>query len=511
MRTVAKRVARLAPTKTDIVRVACYCRLSVTDRVETQFGSIEAQREALHAYVASQRTLGWRAIDTAYEDDGYTGSNTDRPALQQLLHDARSGLVDIVAVVRFDRLSRRQIDLLQTIDELHAHGAGFVSITQSLDTSTAMGRCILGVMGSFAELERDTISERTKAKMIATRRKGMWTGGRPVLGFDVVKKKLVVNEREAQDVRRIFELYLELGGVGAVVQELRFLGIFMKRWTVKSGREQGGNAFDKNTLNSLLRNPLFVGYVRAGDEVVEGEHEAIVERDVWDAVQARMMSQAPVQGARRGKRSAALLSGIARCHCGAAMTPTTCKRHGRTYSYYACARSVKHGKAACPGSRVAAGKLEAFVVEQIRGIGRDPAVLNAAIAADKRARGSERVELAASLGELRAARGKHVGAQQRLLTAMGAGEPPTSLVGRLRELDGFVAEAADRISKAELDLAALDAPSDAQELRDALVEFDQVWSELDGDERAVVLALVLDEVTVNGATGEAELRFRGAR
>jgi site-specific DNA recombinase len=315
----AKR-ARPAPCKPDHVRVACYCRISVAERIETAFGSIDAQREALHAYVASQRVLGWRAVDERYEDDGFTGSNTERPAFKRLLEDARAGQIDLVAVVRFDRLSRRQIDFLQTLEELETHDVKFVSITQNLDTSTAMGRCVLGV---FAQLERETISERTRAKVIATRRKGMWTGGRPVLGFDVVKGKLVVNDVEAQQVRRIFALYQELGGVVAVVEELRLRAIANKRWVTRSGESQGGSAFDKNTLACLLKNVLYTGRVRAGGDVVDGEHEAIVSKDLWDAVQRQLAAQAPNSGARPARRSTSLLSGIARCKCGSAMTRTT--------------------------------------------------------------------------------------------------------------------------------------------------------------------------------------------
>lgn len=511
MTRTAKRVARLAPMEPGQVRVACYCRVSVAERGATQFSSIEAQREALASYIASQRGLGWRPIDERYEDEGISGGTTERPAFQRLLAHAREGRIDVVAVYKFDRLSRRQIDFLRTIDELDELGVKFVSITQNLDTSTSMGRCILNVMSAFAQLEREVTAERTRDKMGAARRKGMWTGGRPVLGYDVVGKKLVVNEREANDVRRIFDLYLDLGGVVAVVEELRLLGVTNKRWTTRGGAEQGGAPFDKNSLACLLKNPLYVGEVRAGDAVVLGEHAAIVEREVWDAVQARMAVQAPNVGARPSKRSPALLSGIARCRCGAAMTPVHTTKGTKRYPYYACARQVKQGNAACAGTRVAAGHLEQFVVEQVRAIGRDSAIVDAAVAADRATRDGERAKLAAGLAELRAARGRHVAARERLLAAVGEEDAPAGLLARVRELDALVAEAEARVAMAERDLAALDVPSDAEGLRAALAEFGAVWGSLDRDEQARVLALVLDEVVVDGTTGEAELRFRGGR
>jgi hypothetical protein len=191
------------------------------------------------------------------------------------------------------------------------------------------------------------------------------------------------------------------------------------------------------------------------------------------------------------------------------MSRTTAKRHERTYSYYDCWKSVKHGRSACPGTRIAAGKLEAFVVQQVRITARDPAILDAAIDADRVERESERAKLAADIVELRAARGRHAGEQQRLLRAVGADDAPTRLLVRVRELDALVASADARIAKAERDVAALDAPSNTEALRETLVEFDQVWNALDADERARVLGLVLTEVVVNGETGEAELRLRG--
>jgi len=511
VRAVAKRVARLAPQAVGHTRVAIYTRKSVTDGLEQAFNTLHAQRDAVEGYVRSMQGQGWEAIEEHYDDGGYSGANTERPAFQRLMADIAAGKVDVVAVYRLDRLSRSMVDFTGLLQEFEQRGVAFVSVTERFDTSGPMGRMVLHMIANLAQFERETIAQRTKDKVSASRRRGMWTGGRPVLGYDVVDKKLVVNEREAQDVRRIFGLYLELGGVGAVVQELRLLGICQKKWTTKADEEQGGASFDKNVLNALLRNVLYVGDVRAGDDVVTGEHAAIVERDVWDAVQARMAAQAPDVGVRRGKRSAALLSGLARCKCGSALTPTHSTKGAKRYAYYCCSAAQKRGRNACPGSRVAAGTLEQFVVDQVRAIGRDPSVLDAAIAADRDEREVERGKLAASLAELRAARGRHAGERDRVVAAIGAEAAPRGLVERVRELDGFVAEADARIAAAERDLAALAGASDAEGLCAALEEFDSLWGEMDQAERAQALALVLVEVVVDGATGEAKLRFRGAR
>jgi site-specific DNA recombinase len=509
MTRTAKRRPRPIHAKSDHLRVACYCRVSVAERGEQQFSSIEAQREALVSYVAGQKGLGWRIVDERYEDEGFSGGNLDRPALQRLLADARAGLIDLVAVYKYDRLSREQLDFLHTAAELARLGVEVLSITQNIDTKTSHGRCMLGVMSSFSQLERETIADRTRDKMGAARRKGMWTGGRPVLGYDVIHKKLVVNPSEAEQVRMIYQLYLDRGGVMAVVEELRLRRITNKRWITKAGVEAGGTPFDKNVLTNLLHNPLYVGAVRARDELVEGEHEVIVPQDVWDAAQRQFAAQAPRLGARGSKRSTALLAGIARCGCGAAMSRTTSKRDERTYCYYACSRSTKLGKSACSGTRVAAGKLETFVVKQLRHIGRDPSVIEAAIAADRDEREDERRRLEVELDALKVVRGRHEGERKRVVAAVGAEAAPQGLVARVGELDGLVAKADARITALSQDLAALAAPSDIEGLRAALLEFEGVWDELDQAERARVLALVLDEVVVDAVTGEAELHLRG--
>jgi site-specific DNA recombinase len=507
----AKRARPALTTPTGFTRVAIYTRKSVTEGLDQQFNTLHAQREAVEGYVRSQEGAGWRALEERYDDGGYSGATTERPAFQRLMADVAAGKVDVVAVYRLDRLSRSLLDFASLMREFEQRGVAFVSVTERFDSSTPIGRMTLNLLATFAQFERETIALRTKDKVSASRRRGMFTGGRPVLGYDIVNKKLVVNEVEAEVVCRIFEMYLELGSVLAVVEELRLRGITNKRWTNKASKTQGGGPFDKNVLAGLLRNPLYVGDVRAGDDNVPGEHEGIVERDVWDRVQQQLSRQAPDVGARATKRSTALLSGILRCRCGAAMTPTTAKGRGRTYAYYACAKLVKQGSAACPGSRVAAGVIEQFVVEQIRVVVRDPSVLEAAIAADQDERGAERAKLATELGELRSGRGRHVGDRDRLIAAIGEGRAPASVMARVAELDGLVAEADGRIAALDRDSAALQGTSDVDALKAALEEFDDVWSSLDLAERARVLSLVLTEVTVDGASGEATLRFRGTR
>jgi site-specific DNA recombinase len=506
----AKRVPRLAPRAVTERRVAIYTRKSVNEGVHQQFSSLDAQRERVEGYIASQEDDGWLALQERYDDHGYTGANIDRPAFRRLMDDIEAGRVNVVACYRLDRLTRSLIDFAQLMQTFKRHQVAFVSVTERFDTSTPMGTMVLNMLATFAQFEREVIAQRTKDKVSASRRRGQFTGGRPTLGFDIVNKRLVVNPDEAAAVRRVYDLYMQCGGLVATASELRLLGITNKKWTTRSGEVQGGNEFDRNTLASLLKSPLYVGDVRAGDEVVPGEHEAIIERDVWDQVQAMLAAQAPNVGMRPTKRSSALLSGLARCRCGAAMTPVHTKRGPKRYAYYVCAAAVKRGSSTCPKSRVTAGTLESFVIAEVRKFGRNPELIDAALRCEQRERVAERAKLEASITELRTARGRHAGEQQRLLRAVGEEDAPAGLIARVRELDGLAAEADSRIMKLERDAAALSVPSDAQALRDELVRFDGVWNELDPDEKARALSLLVEEVVVDGTTGEAEIRVRGS-
>jgi site-specific DNA recombinase len=490
------------------VRVAIYTRVSVADGLEKEFNSIEAQRDACEAYAASQRASGWTALLERYDDGGYTGANTDRPAFQRLLADVEAGKIDVVAVYKIDRLSRSLLDFTQLLDAFRQHGVAFVSVTQSFDTSTSMGRMVVSLLATFAQFERETTAERVRDKVHASRRRGMWTGGRPVLGYDVVSKKLVVNAAESERVRAIFALYRDLGALLPTVHELNARGWNTKSWTTQEGRHQPGHAWTNTTLQVFLTNPLFIGRVRAGDDLVAGQHEAIVDLETWDAVQAQLSSRSPVQrGWRPPKRSGALLRGLLRCSCGASMIRTTTRRKSRAYSFYVCGRVLKLGAAACPGSRAAAGALDQLVIERIRAVGRDPAILRATLAADRDARETRRPELEAEVRRLSQERGRAQSERGNVADAIAKGA--ASMVERLAELDAHVAEADLRLSDAQRDLAALDAGAiDVDELRRALAEFEPVWSQLAVAERARVVALLLERVTFHADSGEVEITFR---
>jgi site-specific DNA recombinase len=270
--------------KAQTVRCAIYTRKSTEEGLDQEFNSLDAQREAAEAYIASQQREGWLCLPQRYDDGGYTGGNMDRPALQQLLADIAAQKINCILVYKVDRLSRSLLDFVRIMEIFEAQHVSFVSITQSFSTATSMGRLVLNVLLSFAQFERELISERTRAKIAAARRKGKWVGGMPLLGYDVDPRgsKLVVNQEEAVRVRAIFALYLEYQALRPVVEELQRRGWRTKHWQTRKGHCRGGLPFTKNRLRKLLCNAAYIGKVRYKQELHAGEHEAIIDIGLWE-------------------------------------------------------------------------------------------------------------------------------------------------------------------------------------------------------------------------------------
>jgi site-specific DNA recombinase len=353
-----------------VVRCAIYTRKSTEEGLEQEFNSLHAQRESAEAYIKSQKQAGWVCLPEHYDDGGFTGGNLDRPALKRLVADIDKGLIDSVITYKVDRLSRSLLDFAKIMETFEKRQVAFVSVTQQFNTATSMGRLVLNVLLSFAQFEREIISERTRDKIAAARRKGKWVGGHPLLGYDVDPQgsKLVVNEEEAIRVRAIFELYLKHQGLIPVVQELEKRGWLTKRWQTRKGPSRGGQRFSKSSLHHLLTNPVYLGKVKYKKEVHPGEHQAVISPDVWQQVQDLLRQQGPGITART--ESHALLKGILRCKpCGFAMTPSFAAKNGGTrYRFYACINALKRGRQVCPSRYLPALEIEKLVVEQIRQI-----------------------------------------------------------------------------------------------------------------------------------------------
>lgn len=314
-----------------VTRCAIYTRKSTNEGLDLEFNSIDAQRESCEAYILSQRGEGWMLVDTHYDDGGYSGGNTERPALTRLLSDIRAGHIDMIVLYKIDRLTRNLTDFAKMIETLDSHGCSFVSITQSFNTQTSMGRLTLNMLLSFAQFEREVGSERIRDKIAASKAKGMWTGGAVPFGYDVVDRKLVVNASEAATVRKIMRLYLKLGSVRDLVIELRGLGILTKRRV----NRVGGTPFQKTALYTLLRNETYLGRTKHHDRVYPGRHRAIVGRRLWDQVQAMLLKNVQEHRTRVNRREPSLLAGIIFDKNGGRISPTHTSKKGRRYHYYA--------------------------------------------------------------------------------------------------------------------------------------------------------------------------------
>ena len=299
------------------LRCAVYTRKSTEEGLEQEFNTLDAQRESAEAYVASQKNEGWVCLPEHYDDGGFSGGNMDRPAIRRLMADIEAGKIDCVVVYKVDRLSRSLLDFAKIMEVFDKRKVAFVSVTQQFNTSTPMGRLVLNVLLSFAQFEREIIGERIRDKIAAQRRKGKWAGGVPVLGYDVDRSncspKLVLNAEEATRVRQTFGLYLKLGSLLPVVNELVQRGWFNKAWKTKKNRPKGGQPFDKCSLHNLLTNPIYIGKIKHKTDLYDGEHEAIISPDVFRQVQERLHYNGRTGGVSVRNRYGALLRGLLFC------------------------------------------------------------------------------------------------------------------------------------------------------------------------------------------------------
>jgi site-specific DNA recombinase len=284
----------MKPGAAKTVRCAIYTRVSTEQGLEQDFNSLDAQYDASQAYIRSQAHAGWTLLRAKYDDGGFSGGTTDRPALQRLLGDLRAGKIDVIVVYKVDRLTRSLADFAKLVDLFDQHNVSFVSVTQQFNTTTSMGRLTLNVLLSFAQFEREVTAERIRDKISASKRMGLWVGGMAPLGYDTKGRKITVNDAEAGRVRMIFRGYLQLGSLNLLMADLRQRGIVTKVRTLKTGEIVGGIPFTRGSLAHLLRNRFYIGEVAFKGEVLKGEQPAIVDEDLFDAVQAKLNEQVTI-------------------------------------------------------------------------------------------------------------------------------------------------------------------------------------------------------------------------
>ena len=315
-------------------RCAVYTRKSSEEGLDQDFNSLDAQREACLAYIQSQKSEGWKPIRTHYDDGGYSGGNLDRTALTRLLTDIEARKIDTVVVYKVDRLTRSLADFAKIVDVLDSNGASFVSVTQQFNTTTSMGRLTLNMLLSFAQFEREVTGERIRDKIAASKRKGLWMGGRVPLGYRANGRTLEIERNEAKTVQLLFALYLELRSVRRLKQEADRRGLQTKVYTDKNGRSSGGRPFGRGSLYHLLSNPIYAGRVPHKDESFEGQHEAIIDSGTWEAVQKQLAEQAPPSSRTDSARGSSPLRGKLFDESGDRLTPSHTVKSGRRYRYY---------------------------------------------------------------------------------------------------------------------------------------------------------------------------------
>jgi len=354
---------------TPTVRCAVYTRKSTEEGLEQDFNSLQAQREAAEAFIKSQKHAGWTLIPHHYDDGGFSGGSLDRPALQRLLEDVDARRVDCVVVYKVDRLSRSLLDFARLVDRFDQRSVSFVSVTQQFNTTTSLGRLTLNILLSFAQFEREIISERTSDKMSAARRKGKWIGGTPVLGYDVdpAGGRLVINDKEARRVREIFALFIQHHSLSAVVAELARRRWRTKSWKSQNGKAHAGRPFALASLSRLLTNAVYTGLVEHRGATYAGEQASILEPSVWQEANAELRADRRTGTAAIRAPQNALLAGVLLCKsCQRPMIPTYTAKPGRRYRYYVCQVARQNGWSSCPTKSVPARMIEDSVLDQLR-------------------------------------------------------------------------------------------------------------------------------------------------
>ncbi len=498
------------PGKT--IRCAIYTRKSTEEGLQQEFNSLDAQREASEAFIASQKNEGWQVITDHYDDGGYTGGNMDRPALKRLLAAVEARSIDCIVVYKVDRLSRSLLDFARIIEILDRNGVSFVAVTQQFNTTSSLGRLTLNILLSFAQFEREIISERTRDKMSAARRKGKWIGGHPVLGYDIDSKggRIVVNPAEAEQVRTLFGLYMKKGSTLPVLLETQRIGLVSKQWTTEDGKVRGGKPFTRGSLHATLTNVLYTGMVDHKGVLYAGEHDRIIDQETWDRVHEILRSNGNDKGASVRNKLGALLRGLLFCvPCGAPMMHTYTMRKSKRYRYYVCYNAQQQGWQNCETKSVSAQAIETAVLDSIRRIGTDPKLAEAvaAEAIDQVAR--QRValdkELDTQRGSLR--RLNQSLAREAADISVDSGARFDRIVALQREI-----EATERcLTKLAGERKSCDEDRiNADDLRTTLAEFDSIWSSLIAREQEQLIQLLVAKVGYDGRTGKVTVNFRSA-
>ena len=478
-----------------IIRCAIYTRKSTEDGLEQEYNTLDAQRDSCESYIQSQASRGWRIIDTQYDDGGFTGANVERPAYSRLIADIQAGLVDMVLVYKVDRLSRSLADFANIMAMFDKAGVSFVSITQHFDTSSSLGRMTLNILITFAQFEREMIAERIRDKIASSRKRGKYIGGIPVLGFDVNDKKLHINKNEAEQVNAIFKLYIELHSVRDVANKLNERCWTTKKWVTKREKLTGGLKFSGKNVHAMLSNPIYIGKVTYKGEVFEGEHDGIVDENLFNDVQALLKDRSRPEYRNKKKKHPSLLRGILYCgECGHVMTKTyASKAKGKVYFYYVCNNVLKNTRKACKSKRIPALKVEDFIVKQISAIGKNKGLTDGLV---KKAE----LEQNTLFQQLKMEKDGVETALKITYKQLSNGE--------LNNENDSIEKYQTRIRELDLRMASLDNLSlTPKGVSHTLKKFMPIWDTLEGDQKEKIVSLIFEKITWNSESESLDFEF----
>ncbi|MCC6394004.1 MAG: recombinase family protein [Bryobacterales bacterium] len=485
------------------IRCAIYTRKSTDEGLNQDFNSLDAQRDAGEAYIRSQTGEGWTLLPDKYDDGGFTGANMERPALRRLMSDIQAKKVDCVVVYKVDRLSRSIRDFGRIMEILEKHGSTFVSVTQQFNTTSSLGRLTLNILLSFAQFEREIISERTRDKQILARKRGKWTGGHLPLGYDLADGCLIVNEEEAARVRQIFEWYLEGQTVFGIVTKCGDLGWLNKQWATKEGKMFGGHPMRKCHIYTMLANPLYAARIRADGEIVAAAHPRIIDDNAFDLVQQKLKENTRNPGGGHRAKLDALLRGLLYCACcGSAMSPSYSSSKNRRYRYYVCLRAMQKKGDGCTTRAVSAPVVEEAVVESVRRFAMTPEVVEATA---RVARQRLIEELSRRREELKATNVRVRNSKSQIARARNSGAE------REAALRDAIAQGE---AKAETLRAAVVQGErmrfDDRMVRQHLLTFDDLWKVMTVEEQARLLRQIIERVGYDARGDKVKITYNSS-
>jgi len=486
------------------VRCAIYTRKSTEDGLEQEFNTLDAQRESCENYINSQKSRGWDIIPTLYDDGGFTGANIERPAYSRLISDIKDNLVDMVVVYKVDRLSRSLGDFANIMELFDKNKVGFVSVTQYFDTSSSIGRMTLNILITFAQFEREMISERIRDKMSRSRQKGKYMGGQSVLGYDVVDKKLIINEEEQYQINRIFEFYKNGKSINNIVKIINDYGWTTKQWITKRGHLTGGKAFKKQVLYTILKNPLYIGKIRHKNNIYEGEHKAIIPQKLFDDVQAKLKKNATNLRTTFHSRTPYMLRGLLMCSsCGSKMILTYTKKKTKKYTYYTCLNAVKNGRSQCANKSVPTHKMDDFIVNHITQITSDPQFLNRFVNEYSNQRNNEIDNIVAELKGLTLKQASFQIERDGLIQSNIKANDETFIM--VQDHISKISSRIDYLNSKKIVLGSTDM--NAGDITVILNQFFPIWDKLSPDEQNKILDKLFEQIFWDGESERLDFHY----